>query len=237
MAYLHGFILQDDTFTTTRSFLERAHEAAGGNIQIFCKELFCKNKKEKTNAKKYLRMSDEDFENMGTIEEAAKFFKNIRDMKAVLFLVTARQSLIANQTIDWKSAETYDEQEMVKAKTKSRNLDFHTYLVLIAKHYIFILDPNFKREDFVFTGGNIPRINEAMPFFRKKFSQLMSELNLNPSYSTEKRRLFYGGGGNDENGICSIICSFYIKIIIQINWSQYILSPPAEVFDFIEVTF
>ncbi|KAG5680047.1 hypothetical protein PVAND_009578 [Polypedilum vanderplanki] len=94
-------------------------------------------------------MSDEDFENMGTIEEAGKFFKNITDMKAVFILVTARQSLIANQTLDWKSAENYDEQEMVKAKNKIKKLRFSYHLVLIAKHYIFILDPNFKRR-FVF---------------------------------------------------------------------------------------
>ncbi|KAG5673581.1 hypothetical protein PVAND_003616 [Polypedilum vanderplanki] len=73
---------------------------------------------------------------------------------------------------------------------------------------IYIMDPNFDDYEGLQTGK---RLRNVIRCFYKRAEEIIYHLN------AQKWQVYYGGGGNTEEGICITVSSWYLRHLVNID--------------------
>ncbi|KAG5669905.1 hypothetical protein PVAND_000195 [Polypedilum vanderplanki] len=180
----------DDSFAKLSNLLQRANEYAlinNRNVLIFPKELIFKDRVQRVNFLKRFARSGKsestisfmrkDIESAGCISEISKeYLLNESPNTVRIYLVSQFQSLIYKNTPFYRELDSEEDKERYRISFKNAGFLGHAMLVVVAKYFVIIIDPNYEHSRFA-NMEKVFRLREVSNYFIKRISELLVRLS------------------------------------------------------------
>lgn len=188
----------NDKAATVNKKLQKLKDLAGNSCIVCDKEIRFRNPKHRKQHCKQFKQNEEEF---GLITQ----FDKVKNSGAI-FLVATRPTR-ATKCLDGYEEATEAEKEELISDNGQGLLPWHSQVLLFKENVLYVYDSNFDDTDVRFASRLITRLN-----FRDKILRFLDRMEVNKRVVN---KIFVGGGGNTEAGICRTLSFQFMKDYVK----------------------